>query len=69
MAELAPKGVRLVGEPADGGFRIVVTMVLSGDVWALRCEPRHHIAGTRPRRPGSGARRYELRINSSERRC
>ncbi len=44
MSELRAKGVEFRGEPADKGFGIAVTMVLSGGVEVLLYEPRHAMA-------------------------
>jgi hypothetical protein len=44
MTELRAKGIEFRGEPESGGFGIVATMVLPGDVEMLLYEPRHQTA-------------------------
>jgi hypothetical protein len=44
MQELGAKGVRFEGEPVAGGFGVMVTMLLPGDVRVLLYQPRHPTA-------------------------
>ena len=44
MTELRAKGIEFRGEPENGGFGIMATMVLPGDVEMLLYEPRHQTA-------------------------